>query len=193
MRRVDALWLVRDSPHCYETPVSKSPRFSARRVRISDKQLRASQVSALLALYRQASWARDRTRHEVVKMLRHTPFMITAWRGSQLVGFARVLTDFVYRAVLYDVIVDETARGDGIGMLMVSRLQSHPKLRRVESWYLKTPDAHEFYEKLGWTRDAESFMELRRARSTASSSSRTARSVTSRSEARRRTAPGRRR
>ena len=166
-----------------------------KRLSISDRALRDGQIDGLLALYRQTFWARHRTRRDVIEMLRHTPLIITAWRGGRLVGFARLLTDFVYRAVLYDVIVDEACRGEGIGFQMMKRMQSHPKLKRVESWYLKTPDTHEFYERLGWLRDAECFMELRLPRSAGRAARRSApsTSATSRSAAPRRSAPRRRR
>lgn len=131
-------------------------------IRSSDRQLTAAQAPQLLALYRQTFWAADRTLADVRRMLKHTPFMISAWDGKKLIGYARLLTDFTYRASLYDVMVDEQYQSQGIGMMIMKQLQDHPKLRRVTRWYLKTRDAHEFYEKLGWQRNAQGFMELSR-------------------------------
>ena len=87
-------------------------------------------------------------------MLRHTPITFSMWRGDSLIGFARLLTDFTYRATLYDVIVDRAHQGQGVGLALMQAIQGHPKLRTVTSWYLWTSDKHEFYEKLGWQRGA---------------------------------------
>jgi predicted GNAT family N-acyltransferase len=47
---------------------------------------------------------------------------VGAWQDGRLVGFARVITDGVYRALLEDVVVDETLRGQGIGQALVERM-----------------------------------------------------------------------
>lgn len=141
----------------------QSARSRRSEIRFSDRRLTPAQAVQLLALYRQTFWAADRSLADVRRMLKYTPFMISAWEGRRLIGFARVLTDFTYRASLYDVIVDEHCQGKGIGMKIMQRLQKHPKLRTVTSWYLKTRDSHTFYESLGWKRNAEGFMELRRS------------------------------
>jgi GNAT superfamily N-acetyltransferase len=120
-----------------------------------------SAVDQLMHLYAQAWWAGHRRKRDVVRMLRATSLAFSAWEGRRLVGFCRVLSDFTYRAVLYDVIVDESVRGRGIGQEMIRRLHAHPRLRRVESWYLSTKDQHAFYERLGWTRQPEKFMEFK--------------------------------
>ena len=130
-------------------------------IRFSNRRLTSAQAAQLLALYRQTFWAADRALADVKRMLKHTPLMISAWDGKNLVGYARVLTDFTYRASLYDVMVDDHYQGRGIGLKIMQRLQNHPKLRRITSWYLKTRDTHEFYEKLGWKRDPTGFMQLR--------------------------------
>ena len=60
----------------------------------------------LLPLFEQASWARGRTVEETRAMLLHTDLAISAWDNSHIVGFGRVLTDYVFRASIWDVIVD---------------------------------------------------------------------------------------
>ena len=56
------------------------------------KELEASQ---LLKLFHQAPWAKDRTLEDAKEMLRHTDVALCAWDGDQLIGFGRVLTDFI--------------------------------------------------------------------------------------------------
>jgi GNAT superfamily N-acetyltransferase len=149
---------------CSEAPVpAASPAASPAAVPagIKLRPFPIAKVDALVELYRHSYWAGGRRKADVVKMLKHTPLTLSAWDGPRLVGFCRVLTDFVYRAGLYDVIVHEDYRGRGVGKLLVDRVMTHPKLRRVERWFLSTRDKHTFYEQFGWRR-ATNMMELQR-------------------------------
>lgn len=104
----------------------------------------------LLALFQQAPWAKDRTLDDARDMLRHTDVALCAWDGERLVGFGRVLTDFVYRATIWDVIVDQAYQKQGIGSEIVQRLLHHPRLKKVELFWLCTRRPG-FYEKLGFS------------------------------------------
>lgn len=83
-------------------------------------------------------------------MLANTDFVFTAWDGPRLVGFARVLTDQVYRATLWDVVVDAPYQGRGVGDGLLAQVLSHPVLSRVEKFWLNTRDKHAFYERFGF-------------------------------------------
>ena len=104
----------------------------------------------LVALYRQAPWATTRTQDDTRDMLAHTDVAITAWDGSRLVGLGRVLTDYVYRASIWDVIVDTDYQGQDIGTHIIQRILDHPDLKRVELFWLCTRSPG-FYEKLGFS------------------------------------------
>ena len=69
----------------------------------------------LVRLYQQAPWAKGRILEDAREMLRHTDVAVMAWDGDVLIGFGRVLTDYVYRATIWDVIVDKAYQGQGIG------------------------------------------------------------------------------
>jgi ribosomal protein S18 acetylase RimI-like enzyme len=104
----------------------------------------------LVALYRQAPWASTRTDEDAREMLTHTDVAITAWEGNRLVGLGRVLTDYVYRASIWDVIVDTAYQGQDIGSHIIRRILEHPDLKRVELFWLCTRSPG-FYEKLGFS------------------------------------------
>lgn len=108
------------------------------------------QAAQLLRLFHQAPWAKDRTLEDAREMLRHTDLLISAWDGEHLVGFGRVLTDFVYRATIWDVIVDQAYQRQGTGTEIVQRILQHPRLRRVELFWLCTRRPA-FYQKLGFS------------------------------------------
>jgi GNAT superfamily N-acetyltransferase len=81
------------------------------------------------------------------------------------VAVARVLTDFIYKATIYDVIVDEELRGRGFGRALVEAILKHPDLQNVRDVELYTrPELIPFYEKWGFTADLPEarFMRLRK-------------------------------
>jgi len=121
------------------------------------------QAAQLLGLLHQAPWAKDRTLEAAKDMLRHTDLILSAWEGEQLVGFGRVLTDFVYRATIWDVIVDKAYQKQGIGTEIVQRILHHPRLRRVELFWLCTRRPA-FYEKMGFSAKEQTGMVWNRSK-----------------------------
>jgi ribosomal protein S18 acetylase RimI-like enzyme len=106
--------------------------------------------SKLVRLYQQAPWTKGRTLADARRMLRHTDVAVTAWDSDLLIGFGRVLTDYVYRATIWDVIVDQAYQGQGVGTDIVQRILTHPRLKKVELFWLCTRMPG-FYEKLGFS------------------------------------------
>ena len=117
----------------------------------------------LVLLYQQAPWAKGRTAEDTRAMLQETDLAVSAWDGNRLVGFGRLLTDYVYRASIWDVIVDRDYQGQDIGTEIVQRLLHHPSLKRVELFWLCTRDKQTFYEKLGFTANEQTGMVWARA------------------------------
>jgi predicted GNAT family N-acyltransferase len=72
-------------------------------------------------LLNQTSWAANRPLPDLQTMLDGS-LWVGAWLDGRLVGFARVVTDGIYRALLEDVVVDETLRGQGIGQALVRHM-----------------------------------------------------------------------
>jgi len=108
-------------------------------------------LEQLLALYGQTDWARDRSLEDTTLMLAHTDVAISAWDGPRLVGFGRVLTDYVFRASIWDVIVDRTYQDLDIGKGIIHRILTHPTLERVELFWLCTRRYQGFYASLGFS------------------------------------------
>lgn len=105
----------------------------------------------ILTLFEQTDWARGRTLEDVERMLNHTSLVMTAWDENQLVGFGRVLTDFVYRASIWDVIVHGSYQNQDIGKGLMNRILAHPSLRQVELFWLCTRRYQGFYASLGFS------------------------------------------
>ena len=105
----------------------------------------------LLALFNQADWARGRTLPDIQHMLVETDVVISAWDGTTLVGFSRVLTDYVYRASIWDVIVDVGHQDQDIGKGLVRRILTDESLAQVELFWLCTRRYQGFYAALGFS------------------------------------------
>lgn len=121
-------------------------------------------ATQLLHLYRQAPWAKHRDLEQTRAMLAKTDVVITAWDGARLVAFGRVLTDYVYRATIWDVIVDRDYQTRKIGTEIVRRILDHPSLQHVELFWLCTR-MPSFYERLGFSAKEQTGMVWSRKKS----------------------------
>lgn len=119
-------------------------------------------VRQLQDLYKHAWWTKRRKDADVAKLLRHPQLLLTAWEGRSLVGFARVLTDFVYRAVIADVIVRPGYYGRGIGTKVVQLAVKDRRLKSVAGFWLYTTDKQAFYKKMGFKFSPKHLMLLRK-------------------------------
>lgn len=126
--------------------------------------LTESQVSDLMDLYKNEFWSDKRTRQDVVKMLASTDVIIgLVDECDQLIGITRVLTDFVYRAMIFDVIIKPTHRKMGLGAKLMDAVLNHPKLQTVENFALNClPDMMPFYERWGFSDNVGKMKFLRR-------------------------------
>jgi N-acetylglutamate synthase-like GNAT family acetyltransferase len=111
-----------------------------------------TRVPELTALMRTAWWMADRTTGDVSRLLENSDLAVTVLHRGDLVGFARVLTDRTYVALLLDVIVDERRRGSGVGAKLLDSVVNHPDLASVRSLELVCqPDLISFYRRWGFT------------------------------------------
>jgi GNAT superfamily N-acetyltransferase len=83
--------------------------------------------------------------------------------GDRLVTFARVLTDRIFKAIIFDVIVASAHRGDGLGRRLMDKIVEHPDLtsvRHLERYCL--PEMVPFYEKWRFSTDVAGASYMRR-------------------------------
>ncbi len=113
-----------------------------------DRPLTPQDVQRLL---KQTGWANNRDILGIEKMLENSFLTLGVWDYNRLVGFARVLSDGIYRALIDDVVVDESYRGKGIGTQVMKHLLS--RLEQVEEVFLRTgKEMVPFYERFGFTK-----------------------------------------
>ncbi|MGZ0165145.1 MAG: GNAT family N-acetyltransferase [Planctomycetales bacterium] len=117
------------------------------------ENLTESQIVEVHALIQQQWWGGNRSLEDVKLMAANTSLMLGLVEVSsgRLVGFCRVLTDFAFRATIYDVMVTEELKGHGLGKRLMDTLCNHPSLQRVSFIYLACePELSSFYEPWGF-------------------------------------------
>ena len=127
-------------------------------------RLRMEEIHAMLS---QAFWSPGITKNEIAKGIRNSALVVGAYdECGRQVGFCRVISDKTRFAYLLDVIVAPDVRHHGIGQAMVRFAISHPELKDVYQWILKTSDAHGVYGKCGFEplNDTEKWMGIIRQR-----------------------------
>lgn len=79
----------------------------------------------------------------------HSTLVISAWDGDCLVGAVRVLSDTIFRSVIYDLLVAPEYQGKGIGSELVRRCLEHFP---GSGWLVCTEgETPYFYKKLGFS------------------------------------------
>jgi ribosomal protein S18 acetylase RimI-like enzyme len=96
-------------------------------------------------------WAQGRSRRALMRMLLGSSSVVSAWQGGRLVGIGRATSDGVFRAVLWDVVVEKEHQGRGLGRRIVQALLASPAVAASERVYLMTTNSSGFYERLGFS------------------------------------------
>jgi len=79
----------------------------------------------------------------------NSTLVISAWDGNRLVGAVRVLSDTIFRSVIYDLLVDPGYQGNGIGSELVRKCLEHFP---GSGWLVCTEgETPSFYKKLGFS------------------------------------------
>jgi GNAT superfamily N-acetyltransferase len=128
-------------------------------------RLSASHLDQLWRLYQGEWWSRGRRLDDVRRAVEHSDliFAYTNSASGRLSAFARVLTDFVYKAVLFDVIVDPQYRDLGLGRALLEAVTCHPALMFVEHIELYCrPELMPFYKKWGFSADLRELCFMRK-------------------------------
>lgn len=105
----------------------------------------------LYRLFLAVGWSEENIAPELlahfnIGFLRST-LVFSAWHGDTLVGCVRVLSDQIFRSVIYDMAVLPAYQGRGIGTALMKKcLAAYPD----SEWLVGTETAAGFYQKLGF-------------------------------------------
>ena len=86
----------------------------------------------------------------------NSTLVISAWDGDCLVGAVRVLSDTMFRSIIYDLMVLPEYQNKGIGKELITRCIRHfPD----SEWLVQTTkEISSYYEKIGFTVNNDVFL-----------------------------------
>lgn len=117
---------------------------------------RRIRANELRSLYNQAGWWPNRTLEDIGNLL--VPGVsVGAWDGEKLIGFARAVSDGVFRAYIEDVVVDEAYRRRGVGDRLIHVLMDELRHLEVVSLFCEE-DLTTFYERNGFQKTSQVVM-----------------------------------
>lgn len=104
----------------------------------------------IVRLLRTTYWADKRPMEKIEKSVHNSKcYGLYLEEAENLVGFARVITDYATNYYLSDVIIDEKYRNKGLGKALVSHIVSSPELQGLRG-ILVTKDAQKLYSQYGF-------------------------------------------
>ena len=107
-------------------------------------------IDSVHALLGTTHWAREMPR-SVLEIAMANSLCFGLFENDDLIGFARLITDYCTYAYMTDVVVAEAKRGHGLGKwFMEVALNEHPQMKGLRRIALLTFDAQWLYEPLGF-------------------------------------------
>lgn len=106
-------------------------------------------------LYKEVWWGKDRSLEDTFECVKGSQICIGIIDScGKLIGFTRVISDFIYKAIIFDVIVSSAHRSSGLGQTLMDLVKSHDNLQKVKHFELYClPEMEGFYSRLGFTTD----------------------------------------
>lgn len=127
----------------------KGYRFTKDRTQIDPRDVKR--------LLEESYWAQERPLATIAKSMKNSLCFGVFSPEGELVGFARMITDYAVTYYVSDVVIDEAHRNKSIGTHLIKFMTESEEARGLNG-VLLTTYAHSFYEKLGFERNAQKCM-----------------------------------
>ena len=100
-------------------------------------------------LHNEAYWGKGIPRDVVERSIRNS-LCFGVYHGQEMVGFARVISDYATFAYFRDVFVLPAHRGQGLSKRLMEAITEHPDLQGLRRFHLVTRDVHGLYSQFGF-------------------------------------------
>lgn len=87
----------------------------------------------------------------------NSTLVFSAWVNGKLVGCVRVLSDQMFRSIIYDLAVHPKFQRQGIGAELVRKCR---EVYPSSEWLAQTETAAAFYEKIGFNVSRDIFLSI---------------------------------
>lgn len=115
----------------------------------------------LQVLYRFTHWGKSRSLDQIARMLQGSNLCFSVRFEGQMVAFCRILTDFVFRGSIWDILVHPDHQGKGIGSKLINYALNHPAVKDIPIITSYSSDLVPFLRRHGFD-DALGLMVLQR-------------------------------
>ena len=113
-------------------------------------------------LNRNTLWAKSRSFKEIKKMLSRSTVIVSLWKEKKIIGFGRATSDEIFRAVLWDIVVDKNHQNSGFGKIIIKTILENNLILKAEKVYVMTTNCSEFYSKMNFQiENSQTLMTLR--------------------------------
>lgn len=126
-------------------------------------KLTTKQIEDLHRLYKNEWWTANRTIEETKKCVNGSQICIGLIdKNETLKGFVRVITDFTFKAIIFDLIIENNYRGQGLSKKLISLIKKHEDLTNVKHFELYClPELEVFYKQFEFTGEINGIKLLR--------------------------------
>ena len=111
-------------------------------------ELSENHIQDLHVLYRNEWWTNQRSLEDTRKCVQGSQVCIGLIESNSLIGFVRVITDFTFKALIFDLIIKSEYRSKYLGNKLMRLVRNHEKLKDVTHFELYClPELIEFYKQ----------------------------------------------
>ena len=120
-------------------------------------------IKQLHTLFKKEWWTNKRSLQETQKVVKNSSIVIgLVDSNNDLRAFVRMLTDYIFKAIIFDVIVDESFRSRGLGKELMKLVLEHKELKDVKHFELYClPEMIEFYKGYGFSDELRELVFMR--------------------------------
>ncbi len=101
-------------------------------------------------------WSDGRTVEDVEKTISNSYCFGIYTLEKEQIGFARVVTDYIYFGYFMDIIIFKKFQRKGYGKKLVEHMLKDDVIKSLKTLALKTEDAHSFYTRFGFKQIGDS-------------------------------------
>ncbi len=117
-------------------------------------KLSENHIKDLHDLYKNEWWTNKRTITQTKNCVEGSQVCIGLVENNELVGFVRVITDFTFKALIFDLIIKKEYRRKNLGQKLMYLVKSHEKLKDIVHFELYClPELKIFYEQFNFSED----------------------------------------
>ncbi len=105
----------------------------------------------LYSIYSSLWWTANRSKKDLKIALKNSTLNIGLKKNNQLIGFARVLSDKAFKALILDVVIAPEFYHKGLGSMIMNHIIDHPELSLVNDFELYCKEELiPYYQKFGF-------------------------------------------